>query len=55
MQEKETETEERKQNVSERENCAVKKRREKKTWVSGKLRPVGINGSDQQSSVVRSS
>ena len=54
--ERETETEERaweRERERERENCAVKKK--KKRWVSGKLRPVGINGSDQQSFVVRSS
>jgi hypothetical protein len=51
----------RRENVRERERereregaTAVRWRREKK-WVSGKLRPVGINGSDQQAFVVRSS
>jgi hypothetical protein len=52
MRERETKTE--RERERERENCAVKKRK-KKTWVSGKLCPVSINGSDQQSSVVRSS
>jgi hypothetical protein len=52
---RETETE--RENMRERERerergaIAVRWRREKK-WVSGKLRPVGINGSNQRASVV---
>jgi hypothetical protein len=42
------------ESMRERERAAVwKKRREKKNAGSGKLRPVGIYGSDRRSSVVQ--
>jgi hypothetical protein len=37
----------------ERELLSGRREERKKKWVSGKLRPVGINGADQRSSVVR--
>ena len=58
--ERETETEEKaweRERERERERTALlrRRRRRRKRWVSGKLRPVGINSSDQRSFVVQSS